>query len=489
MAETYNVKKLSEAIALAEKFQSEGKYNLFRGQAQDWEVMPTAGRLAKRKCSESKEKLDRLFYYFSTDNSLKKFCNEVDSFFAIAQHYGLSTSYIDFTTNVNVAFYFATNSKYNKIKENCSIICLNENDFNSFISFSRVLYEKHNVHPPYISKINVDNLWRLQAQSGCFLFTPFHDIEMLYDFDKIIFPFKESFSGIKEQDIFPTRKSEIEILLDCYFDTERRIEGEKRLHQFAKEFNIPITKLPSHNHYKILKKKLIHKSWTSATYKKWRFLLLENWGSLNLLLKIELNIPSKLAPIEQIEYLNCSLKEKFSTRKITKSSQIDFEIYSKPKLSKKKLTRLRKNCLLIWDGTRNLPYTIDDIIKIISTYVILETLKNKFGQTDHTLTGEEAITLVLTNKYGAMTRCKATPTNIALAFRDDINDLIIDDMPRPIPSELLLHINKPRYIFDFHKLLDLFKKEMVAYQVLENSENNNPVIFFTPSQIKTFGYA
>ena len=62
-------------------------------------------------------------------------------------------------------------------------------------------------------------------------------------------------------------------------------------------------------------------------------------------------------------------------------------------------------------------------------------------------------------------------------------------MARPIPSEILLHINTPRYIFDFSKLLDLFKKELIAYQVLENSENNNPVIFFSPSQLRTIGYA
>ena len=88
-----------------------------------------------------------------------------------------------------------------------------------------------------------------------------------------------------------------------------------------------------------------------------------------------------------------------------------------------------------------------------------------------------------------MTRCKVSPSSITSAFRDDINDLILDMMPRPIPSELLLHINKPRYVFDFYKLLNLFKTEMIAYQVLENSENSNPVVFFTPSQIKTIGYA
>lgn len=62
-------------------------------------------------------------------------------------------------------------------------------------------------------------------------------------------------------------------------------------------------------------------------------------------------------------------------------------------------------------------------------------------------------------------------------------------MPRPIPSELLLHTNKPSYVFDFEKLLNLFKTEMVAYQVLDNSKNDKPVVFYTPAQIKILGYA
>ncbi len=487
MGEIYKAENIDDAYELAESFKLSGKYNLFRGQAKNWKVIPTAGRLSLKKYSESVDKLKRLHYYFSTENSLKKYCRRVDSFFAIAQHYGLATSYIDFTTDIKVAFYFATNSKYNKVGEDCSIICLNEDDFKEFVSFSKILYK--DVVPPYIAKVNVDNLWRLQAQSGCFLFTPFHNIETLYDFDRITFPFSENFKGIADNDIYPVRKSEIEILLDLYFDTEEKIKGAERFQKIIEENNFPVTRFSHHNNYKILTKKEIHKSWKSSFHRRWDFSLTETLSSIKETRKIELFITQDLAIKEQVEQLKATLKKLFSNYEIRRNTLIDFEFISKTKLSKKLHKSLIRNASLIWEGTRNLPYSEDEIINIISTYLSLEMSKKQLGKIEYSVNDEKLIILELVNKYGGKTRCKASPSNVVLAFREDIDEIVIRTMVRPISSEILLHINTPRYIFDFSKLLDLFKKELIAYQVLENSENNNPVIFFSPSQLKIIGYA
>jgi len=99
MAVIYRTESIMEALKLAEKFKKSGKYNLFRGQAKNWEVVPTAGRISKEKFEQSKKQLERLLYYFSTETVLKKYCSRIDDFFAIAQHYGIPTNYIDFTEN------------------------------------------------------------------------------------------------------------------------------------------------------------------------------------------------------------------------------------------------------------------------------------------------------------------------------------------------------------------------------------------------------
>jgi len=483
MSQTYKTKNIKEALKLAKKFQKSGKYNLFRGQAQNWEVKPTAGRLSDKKFEKSKEQLERIFLFFNTDNTLKKYCKDVDSYFAIAQHYGIPTNYIDFTESAEVAFYFATNSKSNKLGEECSIICLNEKDFEELIKFIKILFDKENVIPPYISRIEVENLWRLEAQKGCFLFTPYDVIEHFYRFDRITFPFTKPLEGINKKDIYPERKSELEIILDHFFNSEERIEGQKRLQNFAKELNIPITTLPKHNQYEILEKKEVHKSWYSYSYRKWRHSFNEKWKSSKNDKQVNLSILLKVDKKEFIQDVKSKLTREFDLNKIDNKTPLNFEFLIKPKLSKKNSKIISTNCRNIWDGTRNLLYTIDDIFTILSTYLFLE-FKDKLEQ-GYT----EYILLEMANKYGSKVRFEADKLNIPNYFRNDINDVILKNKTRPIPSELLLHINKPRYVFDFNKLLDFFRIEAIASQVFYNRANEYPVIFYTPVQIDVLGYA
>lgn len=56
-------------------------------------------------------------------------------------------------------------------------------------------------------------------------------------------------------------------------------------------------------------------------------------------------------------------------------------------------------------------------------------------------------------------------------------------------SEILMRINAANIMFDFDKLVQLFKEELIVYQVWYNSENDNPVIFYSPAQISILGYA
>lgn len=483
MSQTYKTKNIEEALKLAKKFQKSGKYNLFRGQALNWEVKPTAGRLSDKKIEKSKNQLERIFLFFNQDKTLKKYCKEVDSYFAIAQHYGIPTNYIDFTESVEVAFYFATNSKSNKLGGECSIICLNEKDFEESIEFIKILFDKGNVIRPYISRIKVENLWRLEAQKGCFLFTPYNVIEHFYRFDRITFPFTKPFKGIDKKDIYPERKSELEIILDHFFDTEERIEDQKRLQKFGKELNIPVTTIPKHNQYEILEKKEVHKSWYSYSYRKWRHSFNEKWKSSKNEKYVNLSFLLKISKEEFIKDVKSKLAKEFDIKKINRKTPLNFELLIKPKLSKKNSKIIATNCKNIWDGTRNLPYSIDDIFTILSTYLFLE-FRDKLEQ-EYT----EQILLEMTNKYGSRVRFEADKLSIPNYFRNDINDIILKNKPRPIPSELLLHINKPRYVFDFDRLIDFFKIEAIANQVFYNRENKHPVIFYTPVQIDVLGYA
>lgn len=488
MAEEYRISNLTEALNLARHFKVSGKYDLFRGQGQNWEVIPTMGRLDKSGLKKVKEKLERLHYYLQTHKPLEKFVSDIDWFYAVAQHYGLPTSYIDFSTSVKVAAFFATNSKSNKVGQDCVIICLRENDFSKFVEFTKSIYENDKVVPPYIAKPNVDNLWRLQAQQGCFLFTPYFDIEFFYNFDKIIFPFTEPYKNISIESIYPKRKSELEILLDQYFNAEKRLEGYRRFKKFVEENKIERYVLPIIEFDSLLKQKTPHDSWKSSSYEEWLYKVNEEWKDVLYTNTLDIHFDLKNSINVQIQEIVNELSTAFSVKCIDRNSPVRFEIIAKPRLTNK-LTRIISNsCVRIWDGTRNLPFSDSEIQNIIAQYVCLEIYENKFDKTP-SLTEEELITIELKNEYGSITRCYASPSKIVSSFRNDIKDVLVDKITDNISSEILLQVNEPSILFDFHKLIELFKSEIIAYQVLYNSENTNPVIFYTPTQVTVLGYA
>ena len=69
-------------------------------------------------------------------------------------------------------------------------------------------------------------------------------------------------------------------------------------------------------------------------------------------------------------------------------------------MSKKLYKSLIRNASLIWEGTRNLPYSEDEIINIISTYISLEMSKKQLGKIEYSVNDEKLIILELVNKYG-----------------------------------------------------------------------------------------
>jgi len=489
MSEIHRVKNLKEALNLAKEFSDSGKYNFFRGQARNWPVTPSMARLNETDYKEGIEKLKRLFYFFETSEDLIKYQSNIDWFFAVAQHYGLPTSYIDFTTNYEIAAFFATNSKSNEIGKESVIVCLNEKDFNDFIEFSKLLYEKYKVVPPYICKIDVHNLWRLQAQEGVFLFTPFPDVEKLYDFDRIIFSFDAPYNGINVSQIYPEDKSELEIHLDYYFNNEERIVGRKRFRKFAEELKIPMHIMPDSEISDFLLTKENHKSWESKNHSKWKFAFLEDWKTLENQERITLNLPENTNSYQKFSEITM-LHFKTVANNLKRNQTLNFVIdLNGNEESLKKLTKkIEKSCVRIWNGTRNLPFSNYEIYTIIKDYIFFEYYEYVHERV-YSINNEELIVLELTNNYRSVTRCYARKSKIEEAFRNDIENILTKEFSGRVSSLILLNVNKPQIVFDFDKLLNLFKQEMIAYQVAYNSEKINPVIFYSPTELEILGYA
>ncbi|MFS4467533.1 FRG domain-containing protein [Maribacter sp. 2210JD10-5] len=489
MSEMHRVNNLEEAMNLAKKFSDSGKYNLFRGQAQNWNVTPSSARLNQNEFEEGIEKLKRLYSFFETSENLLKYQSNIDWFFAVAQHYGLPTNYIDFTTNYRVSAYFATNSNSNEIGKESVIICLNETDFADFIKHTQSIYLNDKVIAPYISKIDVHNLWRLQSQEGLFLFTPYSNIESYYNFDRIIFPYEKPYKGITKNLIYPENKSELEIHLDYYFNREERLIGQKRFRKFADEMKMPGFTMPDLKIDNFLRNKKEHKSWESEHFSKWSYAFLENWKTLesesviNLKLPIDSNSYQEFSDTSMLSFNDLD-------KDVKRNQNLKFviDLNGNTKSFKDLAKRIENSCVRIWDGTRNLPFTNFDIYKIIIDYIFFEYYEH-ISEKAFSYGDRELIVLELTNKHHSMTRCYVTKSKLEEAFREDIKDVLIEDYEQDITSLVLLKVNIPQIIFDFEKLLALFKEEMIAYQVVYNSEKINPVIFYSPTELNILGYS
>jgi hypothetical protein len=86
-------------------------------------------------------------------------------------------------------------------------------------------------------EVTVDDLWRMQAQSGHLLYWPREGVEHYYDLDRIIFTHDSSLYTIPEERIYPTRKSALELLLDEFITMSLMLDNQRYLRKVFEEWN------------------------------------------------------------------------------------------------------------------------------------------------------------------------------------------------------------------------------------------------------------
>ena len=484
MNKVYRVDSLTEALALAQEFNVSGKYDLFRGQAKNWDVVSTISRLSKYGVAKERERQERLFYFLTTTSSSRKFNDKPEWFFAVAQHYGLATNFIDFSRSPEVAMFFATNSKFNKENEQSVIICLNSIDFNECVKFFESIFTSRGIPEPELINVNVDSLWRLRAQKGCFLYSPFDNIETFYPFDRILFPYINPFEELKKSDVFPLVKSELELLLDHYFAGEQRIKRERRIDKLFCEMNLSKTILSQAPVYKYVKSKANHCSWKRKITQGWEYEMRDELSE-SVVFDIVLEVNRSETIEQNLKRMTDWLMERFTLKGIDKTIAVRFNWGTK---SLKLAPIVDKGSDEIWNGMRSLPYSIRQICYAICKFVSFASLTVK-ATIDPKSLFCEPILIEMASVYGVHNRFYVAKKKIEQAFRNDICDVLVDSLPDYVDSLILLYINKPQTIFDFYKLKDLFAEEIIPSQMLSQCKNENPIMFYSPVYLKRLGYA
>lgn len=193
----------SLALTYCRDLMSRGEADLFRGQSQDWPVIaPSLLRGDPGTRTRASKLLSEFSRWAENVPQMAAYHGSREAITAIAQHYGIPTLFLDLTTDPKIAELFARGVSDNKVPGNAVIYCFNSYKIKSLTSFS-------------LMKIDVVNLWRLQAQRGLFLeYLDEAAIDQIRSMAiRVHFP-REGLSSGERDKLYPIRKSALEITID-----------------------------------------------------------------------------------------------------------------------------------------------------------------------------------------------------------------------------------------------------------------------------------
>lgn len=488
--ETYTVSSLEEAVELATRFKNEGKYDWFRGQQQDWPLYPTAAR----KGTDPEEQTDItddlcfLLCWIRQTAGISEIANDIDAVLAIAQHHGLPTSLLDFTTDPGVAGYFASSGKKSS-KGKGFIYCLRTNDLRRFhqemrdySSDYRELAEIVFIQP------NVPNLWRVEAQHGVFLFAPSNFFDY-YLIDKIEFPHPSGLCFPTTRDIYPERKSQLELQLDHFFKllANSRFQGAIRK-EFPDAIVHHLEPPKDRVEPEFFKRGALPRMpcWSKSRMESWKLLPTERLRETSLV-EIGLEVDLRSEAGELRSRIAFGVTRALSLDPLLRKKAVNWVLLPQRRLQAK----LREAIDLVWNGMRMLPY--DD--EVIADAIALCFALHRSGFRD--ATEEEAhaiatgllgtcIRIGIGDSNGSSSRGYAAAADLQRATRGDLPTRMLRKYLRYVssPSAVLQMCLAPERLFEFDPFIRLFGSQIVPTQVMRAHAGG---VFFSPARIEGFG--
>jgi hypothetical protein len=486
---TFDVDSIEEAVALAERFRQDGRYDLFRGQRENWPVVPTLARLGEDGQREARERLTFFFSWLEEQPELSEIADRqdpdiVDQKYAVAQHYGIPTTFCDFTTEPAVAGFFASSA--NADSDGASVIvCCNSMDL---LSVSRSIFPSG--HPqPEVLRITVQNLWRLQAQAGVFLFLPYSDFEEHYEFDRIIFP-AGSFRGVASEDIYPTRRSQLEVHLDQFFRKEEEAAHHDAVMNHASDLWVSAS--PSALH--MIEETLIdgdpgpHHSWIDAAA-EWDAYRVEPWTGSSATRHLEIS--------DDLSASATKIRDEIRERVLTFCCT-DAAARSTPvRLSAggQQFDRFIERLQMVWDGVRTYPYSDDEVADAVANTAFLGRSIAEIPKpagwacpNEHVAKAlwEEPLQVEFGRRGAAAATGYADGTALRSCVRPDLLELL-----KPNYRHLATHavnilsmVPVPSRAFVFESFAKVFVTQVVPSQVILFTSRAH---YFSPTQLGTFG--
>ncbi|MES3006736.1 MAG: FRG domain-containing protein [Pseudomonadota bacterium] len=486
------------AIRLAEELKKSGKYDLFRGQRHTFDIRPSVARLGV-DLNEARKQLNDFARWVHKTPDLQSMHNNENAILAVAQHYGLKTPLLDFSRSPRVAGFFAQDGATEA--DTGTIICLNKELFTaSWCDLNNRHLEFEGSQLTELINIDVKNLWRLHAQDGEFLRCHVDPdlLEMFSHFLHIYFPQKSKAQILHADEIYPTEKSHLEVMLDQYFLISSYGQREEQLKRiFGTVITIPQEAVESErkSFFKALEPPQSDPSWLSEFAMMWHEEPDENYRHTNETIRVSIIFPQGIreedfdAHIEgQLPRLtegsNSSHRPNMAwtvVDELDRTLYIDGEGITLEGNGEFTEFAVQDMVSTIYSGMRYLPYSDSQIFRAIVRY-----LKMLLFGVYELIDDCEGIELSGREIRG---RGFASRQRVIEALRDDFLEHIdsrkLDSSGRLDFRDTLFAAGYVKSCYQFDRFIELFVEDLIPSQAVVAVEGL--VIGLNPIRIDVFG--
>lgn len=499
------VPNLKSAIALAEQMKANGEANWFRGQTRLWPVLSS---FVRRKPDERQAAIERFTTFYGWIQSmpaLADIASDEDMLLAVAQHYGIPTNLIDFTTEPKVAGFFSAHAAppLGNDEDVSCIICLDYAELKELCESVKIV--SPDMPEPRAIAMDIPELWRIQAQHGIFLDYPFDEgfERHTFDFDRIVFPTERDPSVLSElipvEDIYPTQKSDLEVLLDQFFMLEKMQIGADAIAPMIQSGQITVhcqAPIPDGIEAECFGSDglPVHASWARSRLSDWLAPANERWIPISTAPSVHVKYPRDGESRTRIDVLQRQINKSITDYSALRAGPICWALTGVPG-DAARITRVLE---LVWDGLRRWPYTMAEISIALATAVEYGTLVAKNPEARFCPTVAEAlakqclgdaIEIEIAMEDGSYTRGYANGQHLLETVRDDFFAFVTDrwrEQIHGIRNILQIAFNPSRALV-FDRLKSVFCTQIVPTQVVLRDEGSGKARLYTPARATRIG--
>ena len=240
---------VQEAVAAAMRMKAEEGFDLFRGQRCDWPVVSSFRRLDSEQQADAVARVNQFINWAQTEAALAQYGFSSDQAIAVAQHYGIATTFLDFSTDIEVAQYFATEHCLEPAYQDAAghselscIVAIRSAHLDAWVK--ERLRQTDEFPESQVLRLEVPNLWRIEAQAGVFLID--HEIIDNYSFHYLLFPASPGPEPARARaTVYPDKRSDLELILDQWFWHEQASTGTHRVLEMLDRSGVAFQRLTS----------------------------------------------------------------------------------------------------------------------------------------------------------------------------------------------------------------------------------------------------